>query len=117
MLQVRNNKFTTKYTRVMCEDKWNYHAPHHFVVENVNTGEVVGKVDFQEGPVNEVGINGVNNEDLLLMVVTRLTGFQNSEYRCNENQEAIVSIMEAVDSLRKRTMKREAKGVEGTSRV
>lgn len=116
-MEVRHSKFTQNYTKVFCEDSFKYNAPHHFEVKNVETGEVVCKVDFQEGPIKEVGINGVSNEDLLLMVVTRLTNFQNSEYRCEENQEAIESILEAVDSLRARTNKRAERGVEGTSVV
>ena len=51
------------------------------------------------------------------MVVTRLEAFQNSDYRCEENQEAINAIYEAVDALRKRTNKRVDRGVEGTSEI
>ena len=117
-MEVRHEKFTTNYTKVSCEDQpWNYNAPHHFTVSNINTDEVVAKVDFQEGPIKEVGINGVSNEDLLLMVVTRLEGFQNSEYKCEENQKALESILDAVDHLRSRTNKRVERGVEGTSTV
>jgi hypothetical protein len=46
-----------------------------------------------------------------------LESFQNSEYRCDENTEAINAIYEAVDALRKRTNKRIDRGVEGTSEV
>ena len=113
-MEVRNSKFTQNYTKVTCEEAWKYNAPHHFKVYSKDD-KLVGEVNFQEGPVKEVGINGVNNEDLLLMVVTRLEGFQNSDYRCDENAEAITSILEAVDSLRKRTNKRVERGVEGTS--
>ena len=116
-MEVRNSQFTQKYTKVFCEDSWKYNAPHHFLVKRSDDDSTIARVDFQEGPVKEVGVNGVANEDLLLMVVARLEGFQNSEYRCNENQEAIESILEAVSSLRKRTKKREERGVEGTSTV
>lgn len=116
-MDVRHSKFTTNYTKVTCEDDWKYNAPHHFQVKNVNNEEIVETVDFQEGPIKEVGINGVSNEDLLLMVVTRLECFQKSEYRCEENHEAIVSILDAVDALRRRSNKRIDRGVEGTSAV
>lgn len=115
-MEVRNTKFTQKYTKVFCEDSWNYNAPHHFKVETVD-GNEIGQINFQEGPIKECGINGVNNEDLLLMVLTRLEAFQTSQYRCIENQQAIDAINEAIDSLRKRTNKRINRGVEGTSKV
>ena len=115
-MEVRNIKFTQNYTKVYCEDSWKYNAPHHFNVETVD-GKNICHVDFQEGPIKECGINGVANEDLLLMVLTRLEAFQTSPYKCNENEEAIVAIIEAIDSLRKRTNKRAVRGVEGTSEV
>lgn len=115
-MEVRNGKFTQNYTKVYCEDNWNYNAPHHFTVSSVE-GKVLDEIHFQEGPIKEVGINGLNNEDLLLMVVTRLEAFQNSDYRCEENQEAIDAIYEAVDALRRRTNKRVDRGVEGTSQI
>ncbi len=114
-MEVKSNRFTQKYTKVYCEDDWKYNAPHHFNVETADNNRNVCHVDFQEGPIKECGVNGVANEDLLLMVLTRLEAFQHSEYKCPENQEAINAINEAVDSLRSRTNKREARGVEGTS--
>ena len=115
-MEVRNSKFTQNYTKVFCEDTWKYNAPHHFTVETVD-GRNIAHIDFQEGPIKECGINGVANEDLLLMVLTRLEAFQTSPFKCNENQEAIIAINEAIDSLRKRTNKRIERGVEGTNEV
>ena len=86
----KNSKFTQNYTKVYCEDSWNYNAPHNFTVLG-KEGNKLSEIHFQEGPIKEVGINGVNNEDLLLMVITRLEAFQNSDYRCEENQQALVS--------------------------
>lgn len=117
--QVVNGLFTAKYTKVECETKefQKFNAPHHFVVKNVETGDIVGAVNFQKGPIKENGINGVNNEDLLLMVLTRLNAFQESEYKCRENACAITKIEEAVMWLRKRTNDRAVRNVEGTSKV
>lgn len=116
-MEVKSNKFTQKYTKVYCEDEWKYNAPHHFTVETANDNNYLCHIDFQEGPIKECGVNGVANEDLLLMVLTRLEAFQHSEYQCRENYEAIIAINEAIDSLRRRTNKREARGVEGTSKI
>lgn len=70
---------------------------------------------FQEGPIKENGVNGVCNEDLIAMVICRLEHFQKSEYSCRENAVAITKLEEALLWLRKRTMGREQRGVEGTS--
>lgn len=116
-MRVENTKFTERYTKVYCEDDWQYNAPHHFNVERVSDNGNVGHVDFQCGPIKEVGVNGVNNEDLLLMVITRLEAFQKSEFKCDENQEAIDALYEAIDSLHRRTNSRIARGVEGTQSI
>lgn len=113
MVEVNHDLLTNKYTKVFHEDHVNFNAPHHFSVQD-HGGNVLSLIDFQEGPIKEHGINGVANEDLLVMVLTRLEGFQNSEFRCCENDLAITKIEEALLWLRKRTMEREARGVEGT---
>lgn len=79
--------------------------------------DVLCRIHFQEGAIKECGVNGVCNEDLLNMVLERLEGFQNSEFKCRENALAITAIEEALLWLRKRTMAREQRGVEGTHTV
>lgn len=51
------------------------------------------------------------------MVIRRLEGFQNSEFKCRENELAITKLEEALMWLRKRAQDREARNVEGTSIV
>jgi hypothetical protein len=118
MRELNRDLLTTKYTKVYCEDaaEQKYNAPHHFTVTDKD-GLILTQVDFQEGPINEVGANGCCNEDLLNMVLERLEGFQNSEFKCRENALAITAIEEALLWLRKRTMGREKRGVEGTHTV
>ena len=72
------------------------------------------EVSFQNGPVKEVGINGISNEALLAIVEDRLTCFQSGEYSCRENAVALTKIQEAMMWLAKRTRDRVARGVEGT---
>lgn len=122
MTELKSGLLTNKYTRVFHEDEVNmkFNAPHHFIVvesENLCPGELetmIGKIDFQEGPIKECGVNGVMNEDLINMVICRLEGFQKSEFACKENEQAINKLSEALMWLRKRTNDREARGVEGT---
>ena len=65
----------------------------------------------------ECGVNGCCNEDLLNIVKVRLEGFQNSEFACRENAEALTKLEEALLWLHHRTNKRVARGVEGTHTV
>lgn len=113
MKQILNALFGTKYTEVFHEKVYNFHAPHNFEVRDKN-GEVLGEIHFQEGPIKENGVNGVMNEDLIAMVITRLEHFQQTEFRCKENAMAITKLEETLLWLRKRTMGREARAVEGT---
>lgn len=108
---------TSKYTEVFYEKDYQFNAPHHFEVRSVDDGEIVTEVHFQEGPIKESGINGVANEDLIAMVIRRLEGFQSSDFRCRENAVAITKLEESLMWLSKRTLDREARGVEGTHKV
>lgn len=115
MKEIKRDLLTNKYTKVFCEDEreQKFNASHHFVVTDLE-GKELTKVNFQEGAIKECGVNGCCNEDLIIMVIERLEGFQNSEFRCRENALAITKLEEALLWLRKRTMAREQRGVEGT---
>lgn len=125
MVETKHDLHTTKYTQVLEEKEYQFNAPHTFEVVrklDANTEfnpetDLLAKIHFQEGPIKENGVNGVANEDLLVMVIRRLQGFQDSPYSCRENAMAITKLEEALLWLRKRTMGRENRGVEGTNAV
>lgn len=125
MIETKHDLLTTKYTQVLEEKEYQFNAPHTFEVVrklDANTEfnpetDLLAKIHFQEGPIKENGVNGVANEDLLVMVIRRLQGFQDSPYSCRENAMAITKLEEALLWLRKRTMGRENRGVEGTNAV
>ncbi len=71
-------------------------------------------IGFQNGPIKEVGTNGITQEALLAIVEDRLQGFQSGPYACRENAVALTKIQEAMMWLQKRTRDRLARGVEGT---
>lgn len=117
MKEVKHALLTNKYTRVFHEDEPNFNAPHHFEVwadAGLPEPKLLNKIDFQEGPIKESGVNGVANEDLIAMVITRLEAFNQTDFRCKENSMAITKLEEALLWLRKRTMSREQRGIEGT---
>lgn len=70
---------------------------------------------FQNGPIAEVGLNGVTQEALLAVVADRLRSFQAGDYACKENACALTHIEEALHWLQQRTIKRMRRGVEGTN--
>jgi hypothetical protein len=115
---------TKKHTKVVClDEKGAGNACHQYEVQRANpesaTEEnwqtVLTNVRFQNGPIQENGVNGCHDEDLIAIVIDRLEGFQSGDYRCRENAVAIIKLEGALLWLRKRTMDREARGVEGTS--
>ncbi|PFF33210.1 hypothetical protein CN335_21335 [Bacillus thuringiensis] len=70
-------------------------------------------IKFQEGPIQENGVNGAQIEDVIDMLVDRLQGFQQGGFPCRENALAITKLEEARLWLNERTRKRQIQGVEG----
>ncbi len=93
-------------------------ACHEYRIAVANGTEVSVAVcvdiSFQNGPIQEAGINGISNEALLAIVEDRLLGFQSGQFACRENAIALTKIQEAMMWLQKRTRDRMARGVEGT---
>ena len=71
-------------------------------------------ITFQEGPIQEVGINGAGIEDVIDVLVERLRGFNEGPTRCRENSLAITHLEEARNWLTRRTILRIQQGVEGS---
>lgn len=119
MPEVKHDLLTNKYTRVIHEreEEMVNGAPHTFAVLS-NHGpqqhSVLGEVKFQKGAIQEAGVNGVMNEDLIAMVICRLEHFNQTKFSCRENAMAVTKLEEALLWLRKRTIGRENRGVEGT---
>lgn len=120
---IQHPLLTNKHTKVFFDGRLKNGVPHDFIVTKTENGglfkeeSTLAKIHFQEGPVNEAGVNGVSNEDLIAMVITRLEYFNRTDFRCKENAMAVNKLEEALLWLRKRTMEREQRGVEGTNRV
>ncbi len=72
-------------------------------------------ISFQNGPIQEAGVNGISQEALLAVVIDRLRSFQGGQYACRENAVALTNCEQALMWLQKRTRDRQARGVEGTS--
>lgn len=74
---------------------------------------IATQLRFQEGPIQEVGINGLTHEALLAVVIDRLEHFQRGPFPCAENANALGHLVAALEWLNTRTQRRAARGVEG----
>lgn len=80
----------------------------------LGTHEPLIAIPFQDGPINEVGVNGLTHEVLLAILIDRLEGFQDGPYANDFNGNALHHLREAQEQLLDRTRERMARGVEGT---
>ena len=70
-------------------------------------------IKWQEGTIEENGVNGTQIEDVIDILVARLQGFQQGGFPCRENALAITHLQEAQNWLYRRTMVRKKQGIEG----
>lgn len=70
--------------------------------------------NFQNGPIQEVGVNGISGEALIAITIDRLRSFQTGPFSCRENAIALTHLETALLWLHKRTLDRVQRGVEGT---
>ncbi len=102
-------------------------ANHAYMIEGFDNTKNPSDVDdqdpnttfilFQNGPINEVGVNGVTHEALLSILIDRMKGFQSGPYRSDDNQIALLSLQQAQNALQRRTRERMTRGVEGTHTI
>lgn len=74
-------------------------------------------IHFQDGPIGEVGVNGITHEALLAILIDRLQSFQKGPYSGRENALALTKLEEAQHWLQHRTKARMDRGVEGTHTI
>lgn len=95
-------------------------ANHHCLVQPIRkVGEMecpANEVNivFQDGPIQEVGVNGVSQEALMAVVIDRLRSFQAGPLPSRETAMALTHAEESLMWMQKRTRDRMARGVEGT---
>ena len=107
-------------------------ACHHYCISGYNPNSNVSYVGpeikdnepgpitnilFQNGPIKEVGVNGLTHEVLLAIIIDRLQSFQEGPFKSRENAIALTHLETALLWLHKRTLDRQARGVEGMHKV
>lgn len=97
-------------------DAENGNASHHYFIK-IPDKQFAYQISFQQGPIKDVGTNGITHEVLIAILIDRLRGFQSGPYACQENADALTALEIARDRLHARTRNRVARGVEGTHTV
>lgn len=122
MRQIHEHKINPANDRILIEvtdEPGAGGANHEYLVTlppnaDPSIGSKSWAISFQNGPINENGVNGLTQEVLLAIVVDRLRSFQAGPFACRENALALTKIEEAQHWLHSRTLARMARGVEGT---
>lgn len=73
-------------------------------------------IQWQDGPIKEVGVNGCQATEILKEVKKYLDEVNVPPYENSETSLAVSCIVMAIRWLEKRTAERELRGVEGTAR-
>lgn len=74
-------------------------------------------IAYQDGIVGEGGQTGAFVEDVIYAATQRIEFFQDSKFRCIENNQALYHLRKALNALDKRTAKRSKAGIENTYEV
>ena len=116
---LRDNVVVADTVCVMRED--DYHKYHlnpseepDQVVDNYSEG--CQTITFQNGPINEVGINGVTEASLIKVLIDRFEYFQsvgNSRFKTKENECVLDNLYCCLCKINQRSLDRSRRGVEG----
>jgi len=86
-------------------------AHHSYVLGQGERPDLV--LEFQRGGIQEVGTNGISNEQLLAVLIDRFEGFMGGSFPTSETSEALEHCRAAMEVLHRRTRDRLARDVEG----
>lgn len=73
-------------------DDLNGGVNHHFAICEQNSTVPLQIIKMQHGAIKENGINGIQNVDLLNIVIDNLQHFQNGKFACRENAIALTNL-------------------------
>ena len=80
-------------------------------------GDLLATITFQQGPIKEHGVNGVQHVDLLAIIRDRLDFFQAGPFKSPGNEVTAGFVGAAIASEDNRTRRRVLAGTEGTSKA
>lgn len=84
--------------------------------KHASSDDFYAHIQLQQGPRCDVkSVHGVIDGDLLEIVRDRLTAFQNGEFACKYNEDALYHVEKALECLNARVEDRIARQVLGTN--
>ena len=83
-------------------------SPAHIKKEHID-------IKFQSGAIGEFKKNGCDLNDVIMIVIDRLKGFQNGDLACRDNDRAINALNVSLTYLKDRRHLRVSQGVIGKS--
>lgn len=92
---------------------WTAPGEHTYALTNYESDYL--ELHFQDGPIQEFGVNGTTNEEVMEVLLERLNSLNQPPFNCRENSLAITNLEQALMWLKRRTENRQQRGVEGTS--
>lgn len=80
------------------------------------SGKFLANLTFQNGPIDSDGngVNGLQHEVLIAIILDRLRSFNKTSMACRENEICIERLESCLHWMKKRTLARIARSVEGT---
>lgn len=113
-LDIGNSEFTEVY---VLDEPGAGGACHEYQINaKLEANAIECNISFQNGPIQENGVNGCQQEDLIAICIDRLRSFQAGDYACRENALVLTKLEEALHWLNHRTRDRQSRGVEGTNK-
>lgn len=88
--------------------------PHNFVYVRHDVNSI--SFTIQNGPIKESGVNGCQVDTIIEAARAILEGL-NKQFPCQENEEALAHLDQAIDWLEERKKNRERRAVEGTAQA
>jgi len=78
---------------------------HDFEIRSTKNDSLLSSIHFHRGALENGIVNGILNESLLLILISRILSFQKSKMKCRENEFALQHLYEALFWLRMRHAK------------
>ncbi len=97
MKRISSNFFKDTYTYVVGESKTEDNPTMHvFEVRRSSDNTLLAHLEFHSGSFSPNELNGILNEDLLVILINRIESFQKSKMKCRENEAALQHLYEAM---------------------
>jgi len=88
-------------------------SPECYHIQHTQSGKFVNTIKFQKGEIKEEGLNGIFIEDMLLISIDQLEHFQEGDFSCQENEDTLHHLRNALATTRARQYERQIRNVQG----